>query len=433
MNSDKTTANDILALTAKYLRENSVLQTTSSTETSVTNTVSKVPSNDKGKEELVDEVPAVEPILNYQKINIKASDKDNSKRQFREIKPADVVKRLSKGRNTEKQVTPLPNGANFFFENHKAYNGCHSAAWQIEQSPNSFLKATVLAFAYHLPLRLNPDHIWYAILSGFNLWTNEMGGHQKLVEKNLVNPDKKDIKIEIDLNPNWDQVVDTLGERLEDAITNKDLVKVMKASFTTTTPTINRVKNLTVASIMKEFVRISFSTMCGIPYVTLGGSPQDWEKLKVVTNALLSLADGELNWWLTKLNESLDKMIATSKGEGSEKDWLNFLNFESHSGFHGCSGWINTFFPYVRQGYNGTKMFQNKVVIDGSKGGFHGNSVNFANFPPSISEESYEWTYMDKPYKTLHVSAGLVDVIQWSDEDFALEPFIGYQIDSTSN
>ncbi len=39
---------------------------------------------------------------------------------------------------------------------------------------------------------------------------------------------------------------------------------------------------------------------------------------------------------------------------------------------------------------------------------------------------------MDNPYKTLHVSAGLVDVIQWTGEDHALEPHIGYQIDSVS-
>ena len=302
----QTTANDVLALTAKYLRENAIQ--------------SPIISKDEPKQ-----------IHQYQKINIKASEKENSKKVFYQIESNDVIKRLSKGRTLESPVSSLPNGANFFFETHNAYNGCHSAAWQIEQSPNNLLKATVLAFAYHLPLRLSPDHIMYAILSAFNIWTNEMGGHKKLAEKGIVNPNKTDIKIEIDLKPNWDQVVDTLGQRLEDAITNKDLIQVMKASFTTTTPTINQVKNLTMASIMKNFVRISFSTMCGIPYVTLQGSPQDWEKLKVVANALLSLADGELNWWLTDLNKSLDKMIATSQGKGLEKDWLSFLNFESHS------------------------------------------------------------------------------------------------------
>jgi hypothetical protein len=39
---------------------------------------------------------------------------------------------------------------------------------------------------------------------------------------------------------------------------------------------------------------------------------------------------------------------------------------------------------------------------------------------------------MNQPYKKLHITAGLVDVIQWTGpgEDFALEPFMGYQIDS---
>jgi len=299
MEGQKVTTNDILAMTAKYLRENTVSSTQKeSQQQQQTNQNEYAPVDFSHQETQPKKVKQQETILlqPVQKVNIKASDKENSKKTFRQITTEILSQKLTQRNTSHKKINDPPTGSNFFYETHNAYNGCQSAAWQIEQSPNSLLKATVLAFAYHLPLRFKPDHILYAILAGFNIWVNEMGGHIKLAQKNLVNNSKKDIKIEISLDPNWDQVVDTLGERLEDAITNKNLVEVMKASFTTTTPTAMRVKNLTIASIMKKFVRIEFSTMCGIPYVTLEGTPQDWEKVKVVANALLALADGELNW-----------------------------------------------------------------------------------------------------------------------------------------
>lgn len=415
---------DILALTAKYLRENSPKQAPSTSTSDSSQQPSTEPQVQKQKHE--------EPVLPVQKINIRASDKENSKKAFRKITTEELSTKISQKYNLEKRINDPPAGTNFFYECHNAYNGCHSAAWQIEQSPNNLLKAVVLAFAYHLPLRLKPDHILYAILSGFNMWVNEMGGHQKLAQKGLVDESKKNITIEISTNPDWDQVVDTIGNQLEEAITNRDLIQIMKGSFTTTTQTMMRVKNLTVASIMKKFVRIEFSTWCGIPYVTIEGSPQDWEKLKVITNALLALADGELNWWLVKLNEGLDVMIETSKGNNTEAAWINFLNFKSHSGFHGFDGWLNSFFPYVKETeHNPKNIVTNALLKKDPKEKYHVDCINFSNVLPSTSTESYEWKLGGNPYKTLHITAGLVDVIQWTGEDFALEPFIGYQIDST--
>jgi hypothetical protein len=452
------TANTILAMTAKYLRENSSPSSTQLAPPQINNTNDNVGNSgvvpivtpptimppkvmpvdprdcSPKRTTSIDSKKDKDPI---QKINIKASDKENSKRAFKRLTVNDLSRKLSQKNMLEKQLNEAPEGSNFFYEQYKEYNGCHSAAWKIEESPNNLLKATVLAFAYHVPLRFKPDHILYAILSGFNFWVNEKGGHIKLAQKNLVDESKKNIKIEMNLNPDWDEVVDLLGLRLEEAITNKDLVEIMKASFTTTTQTMMRVKNLTVASIMKKFVKIEFSTMCGIPYVTLEGTPQDWEKVKVVANALLSLADGDLNWWLNKLNEALDVFMRTSNGENTEKEWINFLNFQSHSGSHACDGWINALFPYVKESrYDSINIVQNKVLLPvdpKEKNSFYGIAIDFANYLPSISTETYEWTAYNKPYKTLHVTAGLVDVIQWTGEDYALEPFMGYQIDSSSN
>ncbi len=383
-------------------------------------------NNKKSKNEKTEK----ESPSKIKKVNIKASDKENSEREFDPTTIEQVSRKISNGKNCLKKINPPPQGSNFFYESHKSFNGCHSAAWQIEQSPNSLLKATVLAFAYHLPLRLKPDHILYSILSGFNIWLNEMGGYKKISKNHLIDSSKKNIKIEIPPNPDWDKVVKNLGERLEDAITNKDLLRIMKTSFTTTTQVTKQMKILTIASIMKNFATIEFTTLCGIPYVTLEGTPQDWESIKVISTAILSISDGDLNWWIKDLNSSLDKMIETSKGRGSQDDWKNFLNYKSTSGSHTCSGWINSFFPFVKSGKK-EEFEKNDIVVNGLvPNNWSSNAVDFSKFPSSVSKEVYMWTNSGKPYKTLYVTAGLVDVVQWIGEDYALEPFIGYQIDS---
>ena len=44
-----------------------------------------------------------------------------------------------------------------------------------------------------------------------------------------------------------------------------------------------------------------------------------------------------------------------------------------------------------------------------------------------MSQEQYDWQYFDTK-RRICITVGLIDIIQW-DDDCAVEPFIGYQID----
>jgi len=427
MSEQTVSFSDILSMTAQYLDQHS---------TPLRNVEPHPPSYSEATEEeekhSSDEKSSSDRVHSVQ---VKASDRRNDQVKFPAIGNKQVTEKITHGygpkKTNLKMVGNPPAGANFFHQRFTAYNGDNGAAWQIERQMNCFLRATVIAFSHHLPLRLKPDHVMQAILSGFNTWVNEMGGKDKLAAKKLVDPEKKKIVVDIDPSSDegWDAAMDLLGRELEKTITNPDLVKILKASYTTTTPAVMRVKNLTVASIMKEFIDISFQTLCGIPYVTLEGSPQDWEKLKAVTNALLSLADGELNWWLTPLNHALSVMIQTANGENTETKWIDFLNHRGGSGFRGCNGWINAFFPFL-QGKAG-KIEMNRLmdqlttlIVDGVK---VNGSNHYSVFMSLMSQEQYKWAYLGTE-RNICITAGLLDVIQWP-EDSAIEPFIGYQVD----
>lgn len=433
------TSSDILSMTAQYLKNVTSQSTSKSTSEASSQSTSQSTSHHssietdyKSSSQFQGSDTTLSEICNTpMRTNCKASYKDNSKERFNAQTRDQLAMRISREFSNSLHGAPLlkvneaPSGATFFFEQFNEYNGCHTAAWKMEKGWNNFLKAAVIAFAYHLPLRLKPDHILYAILSGFNLWVNAKGGHELLATKNLVDQTKKDINIDIPLNPDWDQAIDVLSRKLEQAFIDKNLVSVLKVQFSTTSPVINKVKNLTIASVMKKFVNISFTTMCGIPYVTLEGTKSDWEKLKVVANSLLSLADGQLNWWLEKLNKSLDIMIGTVDGNDLQHEWENFLNFKSQSGTHGCNGWINNFIPYIFD--RSKNVIQNFAVTQDKQ--VSQKSVDFSDYIPSASSEIYNWMVMGRHHKNISITSGLLDVIQWIGEDFALEPFFGYQID----
>lgn len=430
--SSNVSISDILSITAQYLDQHSapLQEEKQSKESNQPSKESNQPSEEKPSKE--EEKPSVHSV------KVKASDRNNDQVKFPEIGNKQVTEKITHGygpkKTNLKMVGNPPNGANFFHQRFTAYNGDEGAAWQIEQQMNCFLRAVVIAFSHHLPLRLKPDHVMQAILSGFNIWVNEMGGKDKLVANKLVDPEKKKIVVDIDPSSEegWDAAMDILGHELEKTITDSNLIRILKASYTTTTPSMMRVKNLTIASIMKKFINISFQTLCGIPYVTLEGSPEDWEKLKVVTNALLSLADGELNWWLTPLNHALDVMIETASGKNTEEKWINFLNHQSSSGFHGCNGWINAFFPFLSNRREKT-IEQNGLLVEGSITSLVvdnkacGRANHYGSFLPLMSQEQYKWNYLGTE-RNICITAGLLDVIQWSD-DCAIEPFISYQVD----
>lgn len=459
INMAKRSANQMLDMIAQFLSDtptdnqstisssstaNSGIDTSSSSDTALV----KRPCADylddpSTTNDTVNEIQTMQ----FPKKIVAASDKVNSKITFKSIDAIGLTQKMIVSANqiefnVERPLDDCPLGSNYFFEVHnffdKRWNDLHKdkrgspEGWKMESCANALIKATVLAFAHHLPLRIKPDHIMYLIIQGFNVWVNKMGGDQKLVTQNMIKPGKTSIKIDISDGENdWDQHIDVLTSRITDTFENKQLASIMTVKFSTTTPLMMRVKTLGIASVMKKFVNINFDTCCGIPYVEIDGSIEDWEKLKVAANAILSLAGDDLSFWTLKLNSALDIFINTLKDVDTREEWRNFLNYNSSSGTHECHGWINSFFPYVKNGYDSDMYVKNKVLFNKSVSD-NTNRTDFFWFPPSYVCETYSWTYNGQPRnKNLVITSGLMNVIQWTSEDCALEPMMAYMVTSS--
>jgi len=89
-------------------------------------------------------------------------------------------------------------------------------------------------------------------------------------------------------------------------------------------------------SSMQEFFEYCMRTCCGIPFVELEGSEEDWLKLKTKLLALKKILQpihrsiGLTPAWWRNVERISDKLVETYRGDGDKEWWSKILSHESH-------------------------------------------------------------------------------------------------------
>ena len=83
-----------------------------------------------------------------------------------------------------------------------------------------------------------------------------------------------------------------------------EYLDAVTADFTTTSPTMKMVSQISIMSSLQQYFRYGMMTMCGIPAIEMLGSEKDWirlgEKLQVLRKTLepITFEIGlSHNWW----------------------------------------------------------------------------------------------------------------------------------------
>ena len=90
-------------------------------------------------------------------------------------------------------------------------------------------------------------------------------------------------------------------------------------------------------------------TMCGIPYVNLEGTIEDWRKIRDKIN-ILSNYDYP---WVSKLDEIMNEFINAKEGNINQEFWKTMVRYRTGNSFYDptqYSGWFVNFFPYDKFG-----------------------------------------------------------------------------------
>ena len=218
-----------------------------------------------------------------------------------------------------------------------------------------FFQTIVRAYADHRPLVLSPDMVWLLISQGFARYVN---AHPEELRDQLVShTGKMDLVIEtekelLEGDPEWGKLIDAFAKQINE-YTKEDIAKTITADFTTT-GTIERITSqITLMETMKSyFDYIVHYIACGIPTVTLTGTPEDWEKVLEKTKELEKYG---MEDWIQSLTPILTEFVNASKGKPDQTFWQSMVKkynpnklVGGHCDFRNpteLDGWILKLFP----------------------------------------------------------------------------------------
>ena len=224
----------------------------------------------------------------------------------------------------------------------------------------SLIQGLVLAYKNHFPITVSPDMIWLLILQGYSRF---MDKYHELVREQYVNFEgQKTLHINRYGTPvneataeDWDGIIDECVEQIGDHI-GEEMITNLQSDFSTTNAATLLASQASIMSAMKHYFKYEvLMGGCGISYITLEGSLEDWEKIKMKLK-YLSQPKFALNWWIKHLIPIIDNVIKTKKYYGDHQKinnelkefWKGMIRLKGKGDLydpHMINGWIIKFIP----------------------------------------------------------------------------------------
>ena len=285
---------------------------------------------------------------------------------------------------------------------------------------NCFVGALYRAYNEHRHLILRPDDVWLAITTAFGLFMG-VKENAETIREQFVDFDGK-ITLEVTdsgtINTvNWTSLINSMSDLIEKN-TKGDTRTWMEPNFTTTTPTCKTVGQVVLMGAMKHYFEYKFSSMCGLPKVTLEGTLEDWKKLREKARHFASFGIECLTHWSGLLDIVLQKMIDSYEGKVDKKFWSHVATREGWgSGPRYISGWINIFMPFSEKG-----QYRLSDVKPGSNWG----KIDENDVPPSTVEVPVIINDNGRKYETVFYGGHIV--CMYNTNDNSIRPSLDWAI-----
>src|SRR5262249_37313432 len=101
--------------------------------------------------------------------------------------------------------------------------------------------------------------------------------------------------------------------------------------------------------------------ICGIPEITLEGTPADWQKLR---DKVELLAPYKMDLWLPHLREIAHQFHRASKGDIDRDHCQDIYTLRQASGWDKINGWIVKLIPYLKCHRTGRYCIPNPLLTD---------------------------------------------------------------------
>jgi len=294
---------------------------------------------------------------------------------------------------------------------------------QDEGPGHGFIDACTMAFARHYPLTLSPDMIWLIIAQGV---TRHIRASSEELRRTFVAHDGKveiivirDEFIRGFAGNDWEGVFSEFSTVIRGHIGDQLHSNIVR-EFSTTGIVERAAFEVTLLDAMQDYFDYIVFTRCGIPSITLLGTPDDWRQIRAAAGRLSELG---LDWWTEHLLPTLDQFVMASEGKAIRDFWRSFYKYEGGSGGPYVSGYVANLFPYLST--NDTAGARRNDYL-GRQSDPTESGLNVSQLSTGLSIAPFIWDY----YRTkipMKFIAGFVGLSQ-HPETFALKPEIGWAI-----
>ncbi|CAF1299852.1 unnamed protein product [Rotaria sp. Silwood1] len=229
---------------------------------------------------------------------------------------------------------------------------------------NAFVAPAFKAYCEHYPLELSVEDIWVAIAQGVSIHLNENA--EKYRELMVSHEGKKTLTLSVDSlqipdsarpkNGNksipaidWPAAVRQMGNLIRSDM-KTDVATLLTSPFSSTTSVEQAVFDCTLMDSVKSYYDFRFSLCCGLPQVTLRGSPEDFQQVINRVNQLRTIFL-DFHWWLDALLPHLQQLKSSAEGKPDIDWWQKICHtVGGGSDISMLAGWLADFVPYISDG-----------------------------------------------------------------------------------
>lgn len=279
------------------------------------------------------------------------------------------------------------------------------------------------AWCQHRPVSLSPDVIWLLICQQFSHYVNE---HPEKMRKYLVNHQgKMELAVKsgdlLSGQADWAGLIDGFVAEIG-KFSRDGLAQTLVADFSTTGTDERIASGVTLMDVVKPYYEyIAFYAVCGIPSITLTGTPDDWRSVLEKTRAL---RDFGMAWWVDELEPILTEFVKAAEGDPDYWFWKDIVKKSRPYTIQGptCGrrrrpltrfdGWFLKLFPFDNDGRTPNTVTITQTMLSETV------AVPFTYRVVNLAGDILSET-------PLELIAGIVGVEQ-DEESFLLTPKIGW-------
>ncbi len=242
---------------------------------------------------------------------------------------------------------------------------------------NSLLAAVHIAFSEHLPLTLSPDMIWLAIVQGFG---RHVGLHAEQLRERIMGAARKTTIEYVHPEDTLDNVCwPEVFAQYAGAVHHHagPLADVLESDFSTTGPVEKAASQVALMGVFKPYIRYVMTCICGIPTITLEGTPADWRRLQ---GKLAHLRGYDADWWVDQLEPVAAHFVSAAEGTIDTGWWRQIYKLHSRYGAQDVEGWIGRLFPYVSDGEAALGYSRRNPIFE------EGGVCNTEAVPPGLAD-----------------------------------------------